>query len=140
MSIAERIFHSILFECIALLLLTLAARVMTDEPLLKMAGLALCLSLIAMAWNYVYNLLFDKIYRGERVKRTLKIRIIHGIFFEIGLTLIHFPIIMWWLKLDFLTVLILDIGIVIFFLIYAIIYNWIYDHSRVKITRWKASH
>ncbi len=41
---------------------------------------------------------------------------------------------MWVLQMDFWTVLILDLGIVIFFLVYSIIYNWAYDQVRSKIT------
>jgi len=43
------------------------------------------------------------------------------------------PLMMWVLKLDFWTVFVMDIGVVIFFLVYAIVYNWAYDLIRERI-------
>ena len=98
-----------------------------------MAGLALSLSLIAMTWNYVYNYGYDKIYGADRSKRTKKTRILHGLGFELGLMLVTFPLLMWVLQLDFWTVLVMDIGIVIFFVLYAIAFNWAYDSVRDQL-------
>jgi uncharacterized membrane protein len=96
----------------------------------EMAGLALAMSLIAMAWNYVYNYGYDKIFGADRTKRTKKTRVLHGLGFELGLMTVTLPVLMWVLKLDFLTVLIMDIGLVIFFVLYAIGFNWAYDSVR----------
>ena len=99
----------------------------------EMAGLALAISLIAMAWNYVYNYGYDKIYGADRSKRTTKTRILHGLGFELGLMTVTLPVLMWVLQLDFLTVLIMDIGLVIFFVLYAIAFNWAYDSIRAQL-------
>ncbi|MDK9759297.1 hypothetical protein KIV40_29165, partial [Vibrio sp. D173a] len=53
--------------------------------------------------------------------------------FELGLMTVTLPVLMWVLKLDFLTVLIMDIGLVIFFVLYAIGFNWAYDSVRVML-------
>lgn len=130
MSHKERILHMVLFEVFALIMMAGLATYITDNGAGEMAGLALAMSLIAMAWNYVYNYGYDKIFGADRTKRTKKTRVLHGLGFELGLMTVTLPVLMWVLKLDFLTVLIMDIGLVIFFVLYAIGFNWAYDSVR----------
>ncbi|TCV30971.1 PACE efflux transporter [Vibrio crassostreae] len=133
MSHKERMLHMVLFEIVALVLMAFAVTYIVGGGAVKMAGLALSLSLIAMGWNYVYNYGYDKIYGSDRSKRTKKTRILHGLGFELGLMLVSFPLLMWVLQLDFWTVLVMDIGIVIFFVLYAIAFNWAYDSIRAQL-------
>lgn len=130
MDTKERILHMVLFEVFALILMTLIAVLVTDYEIKQMSGLAIGLSLIAMFWNYFFNLIFDRFYANDRSTRGLKLRIAHGLLFELGMVLVSFPAIMWVLDMDFLSVLILDIGAVMFFFLYAIAFNWIYDILR----------
>lgn len=133
MSFKERIFHALLFEVIALILLTLIAVVITGNDVAKMSGLAIMLSLIAMLWNFIFNILFDKIYGEDRNSRKLWLRIQHGFWFELGMLVFSFPVIMLVLQLDLLSVFLMDIGAMIFFLLYAIAFNWIYDITRARL-------
>ena len=130
MGTKERIFHAVLFELIALVALTLLAVLTTDQQAGAMTMLAVILSLIAMAWNYVFNMGFDRIYGEDRIKRSFKVRITHGALFELGMVVFSFPVIMWVLQKSFLTILMLDIGVVLFFFVYAIGFNWAYDVIR----------
>lgn len=132
MSFKERILHTILFELIALMLLTLLAVAVTGNDVAKMSGLAVSLSLIAMSWNFIFNILFDKLYGEDRENRSLMMRIYHGLGFELGMLVFSFPVIMWVLKLDLLSVFLMDIGAMIFFLLYAIAFNWVYDIARAR--------
>ena len=140
MSLKERIFHTVLFEVIALLLLTLLAVMVTGNDIAKMSGLAIALSMIAMVWNFAFNILFDKLYGEERSSRTLGLRIQHGFGFELGMLVFSFPVIMWVLQLDLLTVFIMDIGAMVFFLLYAIAFNWTYDITRVRYVKTNMSN
>ncbi|ABV38347.1 conserved hypothetical membrane protein [Shewanella sediminis HAW-EB3] len=133
MNTKERIFHSVLFEAIALVFVITAATVFTDAGAKSATGLAVGLSLIAMCWNYIYNLGFDRIFGYNRIERTFKMRIGHGLGFELGMIFATLPLMMWVLQLDFWTVFVMDIGVVIFFLVYAIVYNWCYDLLRERI-------
>jgi len=135
MSLKERILHTLLFEAIALLLLTVLAVIITGNDIAKMSGLALALSMIAMLWNFVFNILFDKLYGEDRISRTLSQRIQHGFGFELGMLVFSFPVIMWVLQLDLLSVFLMDVGAMIFFLLYAIAFNWIYDISRTRYVK-----
>lgn len=132
MNVKERILHSVLFEAIALIFVITAAIVFTDTEAKSATGLAVGLSLIAMVWNYIYNLGFDRIFGQNRIKRSIKMRLGHGLGFELGMIVATLPLMMWVLQLDFWTVFIMDLGVVIFFLVYAIIYNWAYDVIRER--------
>ncbi len=140
MSLKERIFHSLLFEAIALVLLTLLAVMVTGNDIAKMSGLAIALSMIAMVWNFAFNILFDKLYGEDRISRTLGQRIQHGFGFEFGMLVFSFPVIMWVLQLDLITVFLMDVGAMIFFLLYAIVFNWIYDITRARYVATKTSN
>ncbi|MCL1092820.1 PACE efflux transporter [Shewanella kaireitica] len=133
MNVKERILHSVLFEAIALVFVITAALVFTDTEAKSATGLAVGLSLIAMVWNYIYNLGFDRIFGQNRIKRSIKMRLGHGLGFELGMIVATLPLMMWVLQLDFWTVFIMDLGVVIFFLVYAIIYNWAYDVIRERL-------
>jgi uncharacterized membrane protein len=133
MSTKERIFHSLLFEIIALCLLILFASLFSGLALGSITGLAVGLSLTAMCWNYVYNLIFDKYFGTNRITRSLSMRIGHAVVFELGLLVVTLPAIMWMLNIDFISALILDMGMIIFFLIFTIVFNWCYDITKHKL-------
>lgn len=124
----------VLFELVALILMATLATLITGNGAGKMAGLAIALSLIAMGWNYIYNYGYDKVFGADRSKRTAKVRILHGLGFELGMMIISFPVLMWTLQLGFWSVLVMDIGVVIFFVLYSIGFNWVYDTIRQRIT------
>lgn len=132
MTVKERVLHAVLFEVIALFIFVILAVLITEKAVLSMTGLAVTLSTIAMIWNYIYNLGFDHIYGYDRMACTVKMRIAHGLGFEVGMLVFSFPIIMWVMKFGFIEVLIMDIGAAIFFLLYAIAFSWLYDIVREK--------
>ena len=127
MTVKERLLHMVLFEIFALLIFVILVVWITDKAALNMTGLGVMLSFIAMVWNFLYNLAFDRVYGYNRLARTIKIRFAHGLGFELGMVVFSFPIIMWVMSYSFLQVLIMDLGAVLFFLFYAITFNWIYD-------------
>jgi len=129
----ERIIHTLLFEAIALTLTTTAAVMFTGRDILSMSGLAILLSAIAMVWNYIYNYGFDHFFGNNRIQRSIKMRLGHGIGFEIGMLAFSLPALMWVLQLDIVTIFIMDIGVAIFFIVYAIVFNYAYDHLRPKL-------
>ena len=129
MSHKERIFHSILFEVVALILIMVFAVLFIEGSMAAISGLAIGLSLMAMAWNYIFNMSFDKAFGNDLINRSFKLRLFHGLAFEIGMLIVTLPLIMWVLNLSFLTALLMDIGFIVFFLVYAIVFNWVYDKA-----------
>ncbi len=133
MSVKERILHSVLFEGLALLIVVPFSVFLMKTETLTMTWLAVEMSLAAMIWNYIYNLGFDSVFGHQRIKRGLVMRIFHSLGFEFGLLLATVPLIMWMLGLVFWPAFIFASGLVFFFLLYAIIFNYGYDHIRFKL-------
>ncbi|MDN3680271.1 PACE efflux transporter [Vibrio tapetis subsp. quintayensis] len=127
MSNKERVLHTVLFEVFALMLMIPLGSLVGGIDTHTMTGVAIFMSLVAMAWNYTYNYLFDKIQGSDRNSRTVLTRIAHGIGFEAGLLVATLPLLMMFLNKGFMEVLLLEITMVVFFLVYAIAYNWVYD-------------
>ena len=134
MSTKERILHSLFFEIIALSILIPLGSLFSGIEMGDMTGLAVGLSLTAMCWNYAYNLMFDRQFGTNRIDRSLALRLWHGVFFELGLLIVTLPALMWILDMGFIRALVLDMGMIIFFLIFAIAYNGCYDLARYRYT------
>ena len=89
---------------------------------------ALVASVIAVLWNLAFNALFERwesrqAVRGRRMAR----RMAHAIGFEGGLALILIPIFAWWFGVTLWQALVMDIGLVVFFLCYTFAFNWGFD-------------
>lgn len=132
-SMAERIMHSVLFEVLALAICTPFLAWLLDRPVGHMGAMTLVFSLIAMLWNMFFNILFDMAQRTMGFYRGFWVRVSHALLFEAGLTLLLVPLAAWWLSISLLAALLLDIGLSLFFLPYALGFNWIYDSLRTVL-------
>jgi uncharacterized membrane protein len=83
-----------------------------------------------MLWNMVFNAAFDRAQAKMGFRRNIAVRALHALLFETGLTIAVVPLAAWWLGIGLLEALILDIGLLLFFLFYTFIYNWCYDILR----------
>ncbi|UJF22395.1 PACE efflux transporter [Shewanella sp. OMA3-2] len=127
MNRTERIFHAIAFELIALLFIVLIAHVFSDEKANSLVVVSILLSLYTVAWNYVYNILFDKVFGHNRLDRSMMKRVIHALGFEGGIVFLSVPLIAWLLDVSLMAALALEAGFLVFFFFYAIGFNWCYD-------------
>ncbi len=128
----DRIRHTLLFEGIAIVLTSLIVAALVETEVVTAGVLALILSLLSMAWNYQYNLLFDRWLlktHGSAVPgvRTVKLRTLHAIGFEGGFLVVSLPLVAWWLDLGLWHALVMDVGFSIFFVGYGFVFNWGYD-------------
>jgi len=131
-NLADRIRHTLLFEGIAIVLVMLFAVFVLDRPLTESGPLALLLSVIAMAWNFAYNVGFDAMEQAAQPgalpsQRKTKIRVVHALGFEGGFLLMCLPLIAAWLNVGLWEAFLLDLGFALFFLVYAYVFNWGYD-------------
>lgn len=125
----DRIRHALGFEIIGLIIFAPLASVVFGFELHLMGVMALVGSIVATVWNYFYNILFDNAMfklRGA-VQKTVPIRILHALLFEGGLLVLFLPVIAWYLDISLWDAFKMDIAMATFYLIYAFIYNWIYD-------------
>lgn len=129
----ERVLHALLFEVVAIILSTPLFAFIMGRDLIEMGALTTMVAIIAVIWNYIYNLLFDRLTRSFITKRTFRVRVIHAVIFELGLILVTVPLTAVWLKITLLQALYLDIGILLFFLPYTVIFNWCYDSVRYQL-------
>lgn len=131
-SIKERFFHALVFEVLAIAICAPLGAWLLDYPLAQIGLLTLMISLIAMGWNMLFNVAFDRAQRRMGFDRTLAARAAHSIIFEIGLLLTVVPLAAWWLGIGLWQAFVLDIGIALFFLPYTFLFNWTYDHLRAR--------
>ena len=132
-SIKERFFHALGFELLAVAICAPLGAWLLGYSLAHMGVLTIMISLIAMAWNMVFNMVFDGVQRRVGFSRTVSVRAVHSVLFEVGLIVAVVPLAAWWLDIGLWQAFVLDIGIVLFFLPYTFVFNWTYDHVRARI-------
>ena len=131
-SFKERVLHATLFEVIAVVVCAPLLAWLMDKSLAHMGALTLMFSAIAMLWNMIFNILFDRAQRRMGFHRGLWARISHALLFELGLILVLVPLAAWWLSISLVAAFFLDIGLILFFLPYTLGYNWAYDSLRER--------
>ncbi|MDP2783760.1 MAG: PACE efflux transporter [Sulfurimicrobium sp.] len=127
---ADRLRQLLLFEIIGLILVAPFASWLTGHTIGAIGLLALVISLIAMLWSGLFNYTFDRIELargGHLSRRGWGMRALHAFLFELGLTIITVPLIAWSLEISILDALLLDIGFIVFYLVYALLFNRAYD-------------
>lgn len=129
----ELLLYAFLFEAIAISLVTPLAAFIADRPLAAAGVLAVGGAIIALLWNMLYNAMFERLEVRFSWKRTFSVRVLHAIFFEFGLLSITVPLGAWWLEVSLYKSLILNFGMIMFFLPYAFFYNLAYDVIKKKI-------
>lgn len=125
----DRVRHAIFFEIIGMAIFVPLFSLILGQPVASMGVIGIMSATLAMVWNYLYSLGFDKVMqrRVGHTRKSLPIRIIHAILFEGGLVFILVPPIAWYLQVSLLDAFLMDIGFVVFFLIHAFCYNLAYD-------------
>lgn len=124
----RRIVQAILYEGIAIAVVTPVLAVAFNHPPGSAFVLSAVMSSIALAWNYLFNSLFERWEARQTIKgRSLARRIAHGVGFEGGLALILLPVMAWWLNVSLLEAFIADMGLLAFFFFYTVGFTWGFD-------------
>lgn len=124
----RRVLYVALYELIAIGVVTLALGLLTEHGWGSSGGLAVGSSLIAVLWNLVFNHFFERWERRQPTRgRSPARRVAHAIGFEGGLLLWLVPFIAWWLGVSLWQALVLDIGFLLFFLVYNFVFAWAFD-------------
>jgi uncharacterized membrane protein len=135
-SLRERIFQALGFEILAIVLCTplLAWAMAAEWQMMGVVTVANCL--IALFWNVLFNRAFDRLRRRWGIGQSVPVRLTHAMLFEGGLIVICVPFAVWWLDIGLLAALLMDIGLLLFFLPYTYLYHWAYDALRAPLQRW----
>ncbi len=124
----RRIVQAVLYEAIAIAVVGPVIAVVFGESASSSLMLAFVLSTIALLWNYLFNGAFEWWEaRQPSGRRTLARRLAHGAGFEIGLLFLLTPVMAGWLKTTLLQAFMANLGLLLFFLVYAIVFTWCFD-------------
>lgn len=124
----RRVVQAILYEVFAIAFVGPVLSVAFDKPATSTLGLAVVLSSIALAWNYVFNALFERWEARQAVRgRSFLRRLAHGTGFEGGLVILLVPVMSFWLEITFFEAFLANLGLLAFFFVYAIAFTWAFD-------------
>lgn len=81
-----------------------------------------------MAWNVVFNGAFER-WESRQAKKARSLRrpVAHAVGFEAGLIVLLLPPFAWILGVGLWQAFLLEVGLMLFFLAYAVCFNWAFD-------------
>ncbi|WP_438764684.1 PACE efflux transporter [Kushneria sp. TE3] len=125
----DRIRHTLMFEIVGLLIVIPLGHLLFSLDTTHMGMVGIISAVVATIWNYVYNLGVDhalKRLRGH-VHKTVIMRMVHAICFELGLICVLLPLIALYLGQTLVQAAPLVTSLALFYVVYAFVFNWIYD-------------
>lgn len=123
----RRIVYVLTFELLAICLSSLLLVYFADGGHGESLVVAAAGSLIAITWNYIFTTIFEYAEERFKLQRTLFVRVMHTLLFEGGLVAIAVPLLMWWYDLGFWEAFELEIGLLVFFLVFTFAFSWAFD-------------
>lgn len=124
----RRILYVTVYEIIAIAVATWGLAGLTGQSAEHSSVIAVAASAIAVAWNLVFNMLFERWEARQAVRgRSIARRIAHALGFEGGLVVFLVPLFAWWFDVTMWQALVMDIGLMVFFLCYTFVFNWCFD-------------
>ena len=124
----RRVVYVTLYEAIAIALSAVVFTASSEQNLASATALAVATSTTAVIWNLVFNLMFEHWESRQTVRgRSVRRRVAHAIGFEGGLGVFLIPLVSWWLEVDLWRAVVLNAGLMVFFLIYTYVFAWCFD-------------
>lgn len=124
----RRVIYVTIYEIIAIIASSLLFVVIGQQPG-ESSAMAVVASAIAVVWNVSFNSAFEWWEARQVVKgRSIARRVAHALGFEGGLALILVPLMAWWFDVTLWQALVMEAALVIFFLVYTYVFNWVFDH------------
>lgn len=125
----RKVLQAVLYETGGVFFLSPALALAYDEGLAYSSALSLLMSTTALLWNMIFNYVFEKWEaRQTQRSRTFMRRLIHSLGYEGSLTLMLVPLIAWWLHISWLAALATNLGLFVFFFLYAFGFQCVFDH------------
>lgn len=124
----RKILQAILYEAGGVLFVAPALALTYEQGMGYSTLLSLVISAVALAWNMLFNGLFEWWERRQPSRhRNWQRRLLHSLGFEGGLTLILTPVIGAWLGISLWLALVTNLGLFVFFFFYALVFQWVFD-------------
>ncbi len=126
--IKRKVVYITLYEIIAISMSTIGLALLSGSGMSHASVAAVAASAIAVVWNLVYNTLFER-WEARQAKRGRSIarRVAHAVGFEGGLVITLVPLFAWWLDISLWQAFVLDLGLIVFFLVYTFVFNLLFD-------------
>ena len=126
--IRRRIVFVTLYELIAIVATSAGLAAFSDSGLQRAQVIPSCG--VLLVWNIVFNWAFERWEARQTVRgRSLARRAAHAIGFEGGLVVTLVPFFAWWLDISLWQAFVLDLGLLLFFLVYTFVFNWVFDRA-----------
>jgi len=124
----RKILQAVLYEAGGVLFVAPALALIYGQGMGYSTLLSLVISAVALAWNMLFNGLFEWWERQLRNRqRNWRRRLLHSLGFEGGLTLILTPVIAAWLGISLWLALVTNLGLFAFFFFYSLVFQWLFD-------------
>ncbi|GED41605.1 PACE efflux transporter [Cobetia marina] len=133
----ERLAQAGLLELGGILIVAPLSAMLTGHDLASIGSLAVVMSTLAVIWSTVWNWMFDR-WVPTRQRNMLQ-RITQALGFELGLVLVTVFLVAAWLEIGLWQALLLDLGFVAFFLVWAMIFNPLFDAVMTRLLARKAA-
>ncbi|HMN92783.1 MAG TPA: PACE efflux transporter [Hydrogenophaga sp.] len=126
--VRRKIVYVGFFELFAIAISTAGLAYFSDSSVGRASVAAVVSSAIAVVWNLMYNTVFERWEARQIVRgRSWKRRVAHAAGFEAGLILTLVPFFAWWLDISLWQAFVLDLGLIVFFLVYTFAFSWVFD-------------
>ncbi|MDO9434963.1 PACE efflux transporter [Hydrogenophaga sp.] len=124
----RRIVYITFYELIAIVAATAGLALLSGSEVGHAGVAAIAASAVAVVWNFVFNSLFERWEARQAQKgRGFWRRVAHAVAFEAGLVVTLVPLFAWWLEISLWQAFVLDLGLIVFFLIYTFFFNLAFD-------------
>ena len=126
--IKRKVVYITLYEIFAIAMSTTGLALLSGAGMGHAGVAAVAASVIAVVWNLVYNTLFERWEARQATRgRSVMRRVAHAIGFEGGLVITLVPLFAWWLNISLWQAFVLDLGLIVFFLVYTFVFNLAFD-------------
>ena len=128
-SFPDRVRHTVLFEVLGLALVIPGGAMLFNLPATHMGVIGVGSATVATLWNFVYNLGFDHAMLRliGHTRKSLALRVLHALLFEGGLLILLLRPLAWYLGMGLWQTFVMDLAIVVFYVVYAFLFNLAYD-------------
>ena len=124
----RRVVFVTLYELIAIAVATAGLAQLTGQGAGHSGVVAAAASAIAVLWNVVFNWAFERWESRQTVRgRSVARRVAHAIGFEGGLVFTLVPLFAWWFNVSLWQAFVMDLALIVFFLCYTFVFNWVFD-------------
>ena len=126
--IKRKVIYATLFELIAIALTSSVLMLLAGHDAGHASAAAAASSAIALLWNLIYNTLFEAWEARQAARgRSWMRRAAHAAGFEGGLVVLLVPLFAWWLEISLWQAFVLDLGLVLFFMVYTFLFSLAFD-------------